>query len=186
MIGVVALGGVLFAQEAMGPKPFLVYRSDQPRLPVSFEYPAGWEAEYSKGTQEAYAQVAVYAPASLEDRMRAYMAVRALPPRDAGGRYAGLTDVIASYREQLMPSLRIDAERNTTVLDLPTTVLEVSGTLLLPWKSLAAQPVPVKGQRLFFEAHGLVYELSWLATPEASPQLEAAFSHLLETLAFSG
>ena len=161
---------------------FTLYRSHQPQLPVSFEYPADWQVEDSSGTIEAYAQVQIYGPASLEDRLRTYLVVRAIPPKAQGGRYAGLREMVEAYQKTLMPSLRIEQEREALVLETTATVLDISGTLLLPWEAKDPQPVPVKSQRIFLEKNGRLYELSWMATPDVSPRVEAAFSHLLQTL----
>ena len=61
------------------------YHSRSAELPVQFEYPADWEAEYSRGSTEAYAQVQVYAPSAVESRLRSYLVVRAVPSGSSGG-----------------------------------------------------------------------------------------------------
>ena len=184
--GMIAVGVLVLparAHDLMATHSFVVYRSDQQELPVSFEYPADWRVEYSKGTIEAYAQVQIYGPDSLDTRLRTYLVVRALPPKTKGGRYADVGEMIEAYRNTLPPSLRIDHEGETTVLGEPSPVIDISGTLPLPWNSQQAQQVPVKSQRVFFEHHGRLYELAWMATPEASSTVNAAFSRLLQTLA---
>lgn len=179
--------GVLFltaaaAQEGMSTSGFAVYSSNQPQLPVRFEYPADWQVEDSRGTTEAYTQVQIYGPASLEGRLRTYMVVRAVPPKAQGGLYAGLDEMVGAYQKTILPTLRIEQERQTVVLGSPARVLDINGTLLLPWKARDPQPVPVKSQRVFMEKNGLFYELSWMATPETSEAVERFFSHLLNTL----
>ena len=165
---------------------FTLYHSDHAQLPVSFEYPAEWQVEYSSGTAETYAQVQVYGPASLDHRLRTYMVIRAVPPKAQGGRYAGVSEMAAAYQTTLLPGLRVDQDRQEAVLGSPATILDVSGTLNLPWEvSRAPRPVPVKSRRVFLEKNGWLYELSWLTTPEASQQVERAFSHLLKTLVLS-
>lgn len=162
------------------------YESVRPELPVSFEYPADWDAEESFGSQEAYAQVQVYAPESLESRLRSYLVIRAVPPEEKGGRYAGLRAMADSYRHALQPGLQIDQEEQTNLLGASAVRFRVSGTLRLPWKSSRAQPVPVRSERIFFEKGGRLYELAWMATPEAADQVRDAFIHLLETLTWPG
>jgi hypothetical protein len=71
-------------------------------------------------------------------------------------------------------------------LGLPARQVSVSGTLRLPWKSPQALLVPVKGERIFVERNGWLYELGWMATPEASETVEAAFAHVLRTLVVDG
>lgn len=183
--GIIASGVLLMAahaQEGRATTAFTIYQSNQPQLPVRFEYPADWEVEHSSGTTEVYSQVQIYAPKSLEDRLRMYMVVRAIPPKAQGGRYAGLPEMIEDYQKTLLPSLRIEQDQQTAVLGSAARQLEISGTLRLPWKSPLAQPVPVKSQRIFLEKNGWLYELGWLATPEISYEVEEAFSHLLQTL----
>ena len=173
-------------QEGWAENVFTLYRSDHAQLPVSFEYPAEWQVEYSSGTEEAYAQVQMYGPASLDTRLRTYMVVRAVPPKAQGGRYAGVGEMVAAYQTTLLPGLRVEQDRQIIVLDSPATMLDVSGMLNLPWEvSRAPRPVPVKSQRVFLEKDGWLYELSWLTTPEAAQQVERAFSHLLNTLVLS-
>ena len=187
----IIVGSALFLltaslQEGRAESMFTRYQSEQAQLPVSFEYPAEWQVEYSSGAAEAYAQVQMYGPASLDKRLRTYMVVRAVPPKAQGGRYAGVGDMVAAYQTTLLPGLRVDQDRQTVVLDSPATMLDVSGMLNLPWEvSRAPRPVPVKSQRVFLEKNGWLYELSWLTTPEASQQVERAFSHLLSTLVLS-
>jgi hypothetical protein len=115
--------------------------------------------------------------------MRTYVVVRAIPPKAAGGRYDGLAEMIGSYREKLQPGLMVEGERQVTVLGVPATQLELGGSLRLPWRSPEARPVPVRGQRVFLQKDGRLYELGWLATPEAAAEVGAAFNRLLETLA---
>ena len=182
MIAISVLAFPVYADDPMTAQTFVTYRSDQPRLPVSFEYPADWSVEYSTGAVEAYAQVQIYGPKSLEKRLRTYLVVRAMPQQTQGGHYADVGEMIDQYRKTLPPTLHIDQERQTTVLGEPTPLLEVSGSLLLPWNSQKAQPVPVRSERIFFEKNDRLYELAWMATPEASSTLAAAFSHLLQTL----
>ena len=174
-----------YRDDGMAAESFTLYRSQQPQLPVSFEYPADWQVEDSSGTTEKYTQVQVYGPPSLETRLRTYMVVRAVPPKAEGGRFAGLGEMVEEYQKTLMPSLRIDQAQETVVLDVLARRLDISGTLSLPWKSKDPHPVPVKSQRIFLEKDGRLYELSWMATPEASQEVERAFSHLLDTLAIS-
>jgi hypothetical protein len=166
----------------MATSSFAIYRSEQPELPLSFEYPSDWHVERSQGSSEAYAQVQVYGPESLEGRLRTYIVVRVIPPQADGGRYASVGEMAEDYRKTLLPTLRIEQDRELTVLESPAHVLDVSGTVLLPWKSPNAQSVPVKSQRVFFEKGARLYELAWMATPEVAPAVEAAFSHLLQTL----
>ncbi len=166
----------------MAEMSFAVYQSTQPQLPVRFEYPADWEVEDSRGTQEAYTQVQVYGPASLDDRLRTYLSVRAIPPHVEGGRYASLAEMIESYEQTVMPTFRIDQRQQIDLLGVTATQLDLSGTLSLPWEPARSTPVPVKSQRLFFEKDGRLYELSWMATPEAAPTAQAAFARLLQTL----
>ena len=173
-------------QEGRAERMFSLYRSEHAQLPVSFEYPAEWQVEYSSGTAEAYAQVQMYGPAALDTRLRTYIVVRVVPPKAQGGRYAGVGEMVAAYQTTLLPGLRVDQDRQIVVLDSPATILDISGMLNLPWEvSRAPKPVPVKSQRVFLEKNGWLYELSWLTTPEASQQVERAFSHLLSTLVLS-
>jgi hypothetical protein len=166
----------------MSTDAFVRYQSSRPALPVAFEYPAGWDVEESAGTRDAYTQVQIYGPKSVEGRMRTYLVVRALVPDAEGGSSAGLSEFVAEYRRTMMPELQIQQERDTEILGGPAKQLEIAGSLRLPWRSRAATDVPVKGQRLFFERGGRLYELAWLATPEASPQVANAFGRLRETL----
>jgi hypothetical protein len=182
MIGGFLLGLALPAVRGMSSDMFERYRSTQQQLPVAFEYPATWRVEESSGSREAYQQVQIYGPDTLDARMRTYLVVRAVPPQAAGGRYVQLTDMIESYRRTLMPSFRIEREQEVAVWGVPATQLDLGGHLRLPWQSPTAEEVPVTGQRLFLEKNGLLYELGWLATPESAPSVTTAFGHLLETL----
>lgn len=179
-------GGVLLprahAQEGGTTGTFSVYQSQQPQLPVSFEYPADWQLEPSTGKVEAYTQVQIYGPASLDHRLRTYLVIRGVAPQSAGGRYAGLNEMVDSYRHTLQQGLQIDQELHVSVLGVPAIEVEVSGTFRLPWESPAAQAVAVKSQRIFLEKNGRLYELAWMATQEAAPEVEQVFSHLLHTL----
>ena len=170
------------AQHVMAEQSYLIYQSTHPQLPIRFEYPQGWHVEESEGSTEAYTQVQVFGPGSLEGRMHTFLAVRAVPPRTHGGRYASVDELVESYRRTLMPTLAINRERRQVLLDAPATVLEVRGILYLPWKAADPQPVPIQSQRVFFEKDGRLYELSWIATPETADALAAAFDHLLQTL----
>jgi len=159
-----------------------VYRSSRPELPVAFEYPAAWQVEESSGTHEAYAQVQVYGPESLEPRLRAYLVVRRMPSKAEGGRYASLGEMIESYRATMQSGLRIDGERGVDVWGHPATQLDVSGIFQLPLDAPGERSAPVKSQRVFVEQDGQFYELAWMATPEVADQVSAAFSRLLQTL----
>ena len=161
---------------------FTTYRSHQPQLPVSFEYPTGWDAEMSAGKTEAYTQVQLYAPAAVEQRLRVYLVVRAMPLKASGGRYASLDEAVAAYRETLLRTLHITEERQTTVAGVAARQLAINGTLSLPWMSATAHAVPVVGGRLFFEKDGRVYECAWLGTPELAAQVQTYFDHVLQTL----
>lgn len=170
------------AEGDMSIKAFALYRSQQPGLPVSFEYPEGWELEESAGTHEPYAQVQCYGPKTMEDRLRIYLVVRAMPPKAAGGRYADVAEMVQEFQRTKLPTLRVDREGAVSVAGTAATQLDISGSLRLPWKSSKATDIPVKSQRVFFEKDGRLFELAWLGTPEASPVLADAFSRLLQTL----
>lgn len=186
--GMIAAWGLPTAastQEESATTAVSVYQSTQPQLPIRFEYPTEWEAEESSGTVEVYAQVQVYAPASFENRLRTYMVVRAVPVVTQGGRYGGVDEMVAEYRKTLPPTLGIEQERSATILGLSARQLDLSGTLQLPWWSQQSRAVPVKGQRVFFEKQGRLYEVGWLTTPEVSDEVEGLFAHLLRTLTIS-
>ncbi len=169
-------------REGQATDTFATYRNHHSSLPVSFEYPAGWEVEPSEGKTEAYAQVQVYAPIAFEPRLRVYLVVRAMPTAASGGRYASVDAAAAAYRETLLPSLRIDEVQETMALGVAARQVAISGTLRLPWMSAVAQPVPVTGRRLFFEKDGRLYECAWLSTPDVAARVQAFFEHLLQTL----
>ena len=181
--GMMAAVGLLmvFPREGWTTDAFALYQSAKPQLPVKFEYPADWQVEESSGSQEAYAQVQVYGPSSLEPRLRTYLVVRAVPSKTGGGRYASLEEMISAFRDTLQPGLRIDGTHPAQVAGGSATQVEVSGQLWLPWESPKAVPVPVKSQRVFLERGGRFYEFAWMATPEVSGQVGAAFSRLLDT-----
>lgn len=181
LFGMMAVVVMAASREGWTTDAFALYQSAKPQLPVAFEYPAGWQVEESAGSTEAYAQVQVYGPQSLEPRLRTYLVVRAVPPQAEGGRYAALGEMVARFRETLQPGLRVDREAPVQVAGGPATQLEVSGELWLPWKSQNAKPVPVKSQRVFLERGGRLYEFAWMSTPEASAEVAAAFSRLLDT-----
>ena len=182
-------GGILllgwYAGTGSTATTFSVFRSDQANLPVTFEYPSDWQVERSSGSTERYAQVQVYGPSALDDRLRSYLVVRAIPPAAQGGRFAGLEQMIASYEETLLPTLRVAQRRQTKVAGLPATVLEVGGTMLLPWNGANPKPVPVKSERVFLERNGWLFELAWLTTAEAAAAVEPVFARLVETFALS-
>lgn len=167
----------------MASSGFAVFRSDRPQLPLQFEYPADWQLEPSSGSIERYTQVQLYGPKALEPRLRSYIVVRAIPPKTEGGRYADLSDAVRQYEDTLLPTLRITQRRQTTVLGANGQLLDVQGAMRLPWESRNAELVPTQSQRLFFAHDGLLYEIAWTATPEAAPAVQAAFEHLLGTLA---
>ena len=175
-----------FYQEAQSMETFRRYQGSRSQLPVSFEYPAEWQLEESSGTREAYWQVQVYGPESVEARLRTYLVVRAVPPKAEGGRYEGVSQMVESYRKTLQPGLRVEGERRISVSGLPAIRLDLSGALRLPWKSPKAVPIAVKSQRIFLENEGRLYELGWMATPEAAATVEAAFAHVLRTLVVDG
>lgn len=177
-------GGLLLigqVQEGQATESFAQYRSTAPQLPVAFEYPSTWQVEESSGTHEAYAQVQIYAPASLEPRLRTYLVVRSIPPKAEGGRYASLNEMVDSYRATLQSGLRVDAQREVQIMSQSATQLEVSGVFRLPWESRGERSVPVKSQRVFFESNGRLYECGWMGTPEVAAQTAAAFVHLIQT-----
>ena len=169
-------------EEGHTAETFAAYHSSRAELPVAFEYPAAWQVEESSGTHEAYAQVQVYGPASLEPRLRTYLVVRCVPPKAEGGRYANLDEMVESYRATLQAGLRVDEERKVQVLSQPATQLDVSGIFQLPLDAPGERSVPVKSQRIFFEQEGRLYELAWMGTPEVAEQVAAAFAHLLQAL----
>ena len=177
--GLIALGHV---EGGMAIDAFARYQGKTPELPVSFEYPAGWQVEESSGSQEVYRQVQIYGPKSLEDRLRVYLVVRAVPPKAVGGRYEGLEDMVRQYRVTLMSSLHVDAQGAIRLLGSSVPQLEVSGTLPRSWWSVDPEQIPVKGQRVFLEQDGRFYELGWMATAEASGPVAEAFRRLLQTL----
>lgn len=161
---------------------FATYSSPTPQLPVRFEYPAGWQPEESAGSHERYTQVQVHAPESFESRLRVYLVIRVIPPKAEGGRYEDLDEMIESYRATMQAGLHVDEEREVQVLGLAATQLDISGTFrLLSRETPGERAVPVKSQRVFFEQDGRLYELAWMATPEVSDQVAAAFTHLLQT-----
>jgi hypothetical protein len=173
------------AQEGQVTRTFAVYQGDLLQLPVRFEYPADWQVESSSGSTEIYSQVQIYGPPSLEDRLRTYLVVRAIPPKVHGGRYENLDEMVEGYRKDLLPTLHIEQEQQTIVLGQPARLLDVIGTLRLPWKSPTSELVPVKSQRIFLDKNGWFYELAWMATPEVALTVEEAFSHLLQTFSLS-
>ena len=185
MMAVAALLIAGAVQEGQTTELFVQYASTRPQLPVRFEYPSGWQVEESAGSHEVYSQVQVYGPAVLEPRLRTYLVIRCVPPKTEGGRYASLGEMVDAYRTTLQTGLGVDGEQEIQMLGRLAKQLEVSGTLWLPWESPAAQPVAVKGQRVFFEQDGRLYEAGWMATPEVSNQVAAAFSHLLHTFSFA-
>lgn len=182
--GIIAVGIILLGwTPATGgaSTTFSVFHSEQETLPVRFEYPADWKVERSTGSTEAYEQVQLYGPSTLDPRLRAYLVVRAVPPAAQGGRYAGLHEMIVSYQQTLLPTLQVEERRAATVAGLPATVLRVSGTMLLPWKSANSQPVPVASERVFVERNGWLFELAWMSTKDAAPAVEPLFVRLVET-----
>ena len=173
---------MVHAPEGYPTGTFEVYRSATPPLSVSFEYPAGWQAEESSGSTERYRQVQLYAPPELEPRLRIYIVVRAVPAKDLGGKYGGVAEMATAYQNQALPSLTVEEHPPVMVLGSPATVLGVNGTMALPWQSSTPKAVPVSGARVFFEKDGTLYEAAWLATPEQAPAVQTAFTHLLDTL----
>lgn len=168
----------------MTPSAFALYPPLLPELPVRFEYPADWYPEPSRGTTDAYVQIQLYAPAAFEPRLRTYMVIRAMPPIHQGGRYHNIDELVEEYRNTLLPSLRINVKRHIDLQGAPATVLELTGSLRLPWKSSAAETIPVHSQRIFFERGGRFFELAWMATPEGAPTVQEYFAHLMQTLQF--
>ena len=185
IFGMMAGGAVLLlghAQEGHATGTFTRYASSRPQLPVAFEYPADWSVEESSGTYEAYSQVQIYGPESLESRLRTYLVVRSMPPKTDGGRYTSVREMVDAYRQTLQPGLRIAGEQQIAVSGVPAIQLDISGTLRLPWESQEGKLVPVTSQRIFFERQGRFYEAGWMGTPEVSDTVAAVFAHLLQTL----
>lgn len=168
----------------MTTEAFSRYRG-RPGLPVSFEYPAGWQVEESTGSQEVYTQVQVYAPGPAGAGVRTYLVVRVVPPPAAGGRYGSAADAQTAYRETLLPDWQIEQESTLEVLGAAARRLEVSGTLRLPWHAPEAEVVPVRSQRVFCEAAGGVLEMGWVAPAAEAGRLSALFDRLLQTLALA-
>ena len=159
------------------------YHSTIPFWPVTFEYPADWQAEQSRGSQERYDQVQLFAPGSADARAHAYIAVRVMPRKNEGGRYASIEEMAAAYRQTQMPTLSTSEASQVTVLGVPALRMEVSGQMALPWKAAHPELIPMQGQRVFFEKDGRLFELSWMAPEESAPATAAAFGHVLSTLA---
>lgn len=170
------------AVSVMAESPYVAYRSQTPTLPVAFEYPAGWTAERSRGSAEAYDQVQLFAPEPAPAHVRSYIAVRAMPAKAQGGRYADAADMIASYRQTQMPMLAVTGESTIMVLGVPAVQLEIRGQMALPWKAAHPEMVSMQGQRVFFEKDGRLYELSWMAPEESASPTAAAFGHVVRTL----
>lgn len=183
MMAACLLVGMVGVEAGMTTESFIQYRSTNDSLPVSFEYPRGWDVEESSGTHEIYTQIQIYAPKAVEGRLRTYLIVRAMPTAAEGGRFANAQEAVTQYQQTLMPTMSIARTQDTQLLGREATQVEVTGTLRLPWKSPTAEEVPVIGQRVFFEASGRLYELAWLATPESAEQVSAAFGRLVHTLA---
>lgn len=181
MIAAAAAACAAGAQLSMA-ATFQTYQSPTPQLPVRFEYPAGWTAELSRGTTEAYHQVQLFSPPAAAGRLHPYISVRAMPLTDQGGRFATVDELIASHATTLLPTLRIDGRRRASVVGATAEVVDGSGALWLPWKAAHPKEVPVICQWMFFGAGGRLYELSWIATPETAAGVLAAFDHLLSTL----
>lgn len=160
----------------------LVY-ANRAFLPLSFEHPADWEVEPSAGTTERYSQVQLYAAKQPGDLMRTYMVIRAIPPKAKGGRYDDREQMISSFKSTLLRSMTIEGEQSEVVAGVAARVLEIGGTLNLPWESVSPTPVPVAGQRVFFERDGWLYQASWLTTPDHADAVRAIFTRLLSTLA---
>ena len=177
----VVLASAFISWSAMADDTFIAY-TNRTYLPVSFEYPAGWKAEPSSGSTESYTQVQVYAPDRPEDGLRTYLVVRIVPPKERGGKYASLGELVAAYRSTLLSTLEITGQRQIVVLGAPATLLELRGGLRLPWESKDPKFVPVKGQRVFLERDGRFYELAWLTSIQRGPEIEQVFSHLLSSL----
>ena len=163
---------------------FAHYPGQPPLLAVTFDYPADWKPISSSGSAESYTQVQVLAPPSFGDRPRTYLIVRARPLKSSGGRYATAQEAVAAYEATLIPHLRIERRVESQRYGVAVTQLDVAGAMQMPFERLTPAPVPVKGQRLFFEKDGRLYEVGWLAVTSATEQTAAAFAHILDTLTF--
>ena len=166
------------------PMPFARYSGHPPLLAVSFDYPEGWRPIESSGSTESYAQVQVLAPLALGEKPRTYLVVRAMPLKSSGGRYATVQEAVAAHEASLLPHLHIERRADVQRYGVTVTMLDVAGAMQMPFERHTPAPVPVKGQRLFFEKDARVYEVGWLAVTAAADQAAAAFAHLLDTLTF--
>jgi len=158
------------------------FQGANPGLPVSFEYPTGWKAEESSGNYDVYTQVQVFGPKSLEDRMGVYLVVRAVPLKEQGGRFTGLADRVAHFRQTLPSSMTIRTEEIVEFLGVDSMHMSISGTLKPGYQVTDALEIPIKSERIFLEKSDYLYEFAWMATPEASQEVAGAFKIMLDTL----
>ena len=177
-----AAAGSLAAAGEVPSMPMQRFTGSPPAAGMTFEYPYEWFAEVSSGAQEPYWQVQVYGPRTLEPRMRTYLVVRRLPAAADGGRHIDVPALEADFERTAMPGMTVASRTAARVAGQDARRLAVRGSLRLPWRAPDAQAIPVEGERLFFAAGRHLYEVGWLATPEASAAVSGAFAHLLATL----
>ena len=158
---------------------FVTYRSHDPALPITFDYPADWKV-MSRPSGGQAPGLQVIAPPSPRIHGLIILTVSVQPLKAAGGQYASAKELVEFYKSHMPPS---SEPGEATVLGVTAVKLSMRSQARSPSRTIPSELVPKKGERVIFEKDDQLYELTWTAPDEAVPQAAAAFEHLLRTLA---
>ena len=160
------------------------FTSKDPALNVSFEYPASWGAEESRGARGTYSAVALMEPVAQKGRFRAQIAVSSfdavkLPVGAASSR--GYADDYIAKRMKF-PQAVVERKPAAAVAGNQAEVFEISykakENLYGPDPSYAMHRERV----VVFRKGSRVYTAVYESGEKDFKKFEPAFEHLLATL----
>ncbi len=167
--------------------PFRVFQPKKLKLPLSFEYPENWIAGEEAGRESRYQQVIILGPRNTVNTYNAGLTIRISPPKQAGGDYGSVDELIGWRRTQLL-----NAGPSEVLADHPAPLLGLTGAEL-EVKSETQLSVAHDGPLIdtTLRTHMLVvsdgvrfFEFIYSADAQDYERLHNAFDHLLATLKF--
>lgn len=148
--------------------------------PVSFLYPASWEA--SELQESDYAEVFLAAPHESDTPYLTSMVARMSPKPQLT-----LDEAESALRTEYQAPLRAEqiGRGVISVADCPAVQLELSYSIPLPLVSLDARPIAIRESRVLLKRGDHLCELFYSAPEKLFPMWEPAFCRLLESFSFS-
>lgn len=163
---------------------FILYKSKNPSLNFTFEYPAlGWTPKESQGTTQKYDVVQILGPSDAREEYSAYISVgvSALTPERSNADLLGLflekTKRFKGFK--ILEKKQIEIQKN----DYPRATFE--HFLRLPLWKKNAKDVLIKKTVVFLIKDDRSYRISCAGTAEQFKQFSYAFERALKTFQFT-